>query len=325
MDEELDACINRHTTDISPKYAEMMRYQLGWNGKTFDVALSGKRVRALILLLATHALGGDWEQAIPAAAAMELVHNFSLVHDDIQDRSNKRRGRDTVWVKWGEAQAINTGDAMLALANLEILSMTANCSSSTVLNIARLLSQAVYNLTKGQFLDLAHENAEDVTLSEYFKMVEGKTSALFSACFGIGALLAGKKENEIDNFKTMGTKLGLAFQIQDDYLGIWGQDKETGKSSESDLLSKKKSYPAHYALENLPDVLDYWSSHVVFNSRDVLWIKKRLEEAGIDAVTLAAAKGYYEESLLDFQRLFINKKRCVELRSLIESLFSRTR
>jgi len=124
LDESLHDCVTSCTLGFPPAYAEMILYQLGWDGSRFDCQLTGKRIRPLILLLTTNALGGEWRQAVPAAVAIELIHNFSLVHDDIQDRSQKRRGRDTVWVKYGEAQAINTGDALLALANLSLLELT---------------------------------------------------------------------------------------------------------------------------------------------------------------------------------------------------------
>lgn len=325
LDFELDSCISRYTDGYAPVFGDMIRYQLGWNGASFDKRLSGKRIRPMILLLTTHALGGEWEQVIPAAAAVELVHNFSLVHDDIQDKSEKRRGRDTVWVRWGEAQAINTGDAMLAIANLEITSLKLPHDPIIVTNAARILSQATFDLTKGQFLDLANEKTEDATMQDYFRMVEGKTGALFSGCFALGALLAGIKQNEIKRFSALGSKLGLAFQIQDDYLGIWGQKRIIGKSIESDLVSKKKTYPANYALENLPEVRAYWQEHSVFSPEDVNWIKGRLESTGVDKITLAAVADFYEESIEEFEELFTEHESSAELRSMIKNLFLRNR
>ncbi len=323
LDEELDSCIDKYTEKTIKSYGEMIRYQLGWNGFEFEKSLSGKRLRPIILLLTTHASGGNWQEALPAAAAVELVHNFSLVHDDIQDKSDKRRGRDTVWVKWGEAQAINTGDALLALAILELLSMQAQQESRHVLGAVHILNQATFDLTKGQFLDLTHEKVEDVSLQYYFEMVEGKTGALFSACFAIGALLSGKEDSEIQKYLALGRKLGIAFQIQDDHLGIWGHDEATGKSSEGDLVSRKKTFPVHYALENLPDVRKFWIEHTVFDSEDVLLLKEKLENAGVDEITLNAASRYYAESIEDFKALFTDTQRSVELMQLIEGLFSR--
>lgn len=325
LDEELDSCIAKHTEKFSAAFGDMIRYQLGWNGVVFDRTLSGKRLRPVILLLINYALGGDWRQALPAAAAVELVHNFSLVHDDIQDRSEKRRGRDTVWVKWGEAQAINTGDALLALANLEMLSLRGDVGPGVVQGAIALLNKAVFELTKGQYLDLAHENTAEVSLSDYFAMVEGKTGALFSACFALGALLGGRDESGLNDYFAFGKKLGLAFQIQDDYLGIWGQDETTGKSTEADLLSKKRTYPVHYALEHLPDVRHYWREHTSFDRQDAEWVKSRLEKGGVDKLTLVTAKRYYAESMAHFNALFRNEEKSQELWLLIQSLLSRTR
>lgn len=325
LDEELDSCICDQTKSIASEYSEMLRYQLGWNGNRFDPVLTGKRVRPTILLLTMNALGGDWKKALPAAAAVELVHNFSLVHDDIQDKSIKRRGKETVWVRWGEAQAINSGDAILALAGLEILSLQNNFMPGQVLAAVNLLNQAVLNLTKGQYLDLANEKAENVSQLDYFKMVEGKTSALFSASLGIGALLAGNDMSKVVQAIELGRKLGLAFQIQDDLLGIWGENKETGKSVDDDLMNRKKTFPVQYALENLPDFREYWIAHPVFSIHDVIRLKTQLENARIPEISLSTAESYYLESYQELQGLIGSEKNAEELLELVEGLFKRKR
>lgn len=325
LDFELDTCISRVTDGSKPEFGEMIRYQLGWNVVGFDTLLTGKRIRPLLLLFTTYALGGIWRKALPAAAAVELVHNFSLVHDDIQDQSEMRRGRDTVWVRWGIAQAINTGDAMLALANLEMLSLEEATDSTIVKAAAHFLNQATFELTRGQYLDLALEKVEEITLMDYFEMVKGKTGALFSACLALGALLAGKSPIEISKFLVLGEKMGLAFQIQDDYLGIWGQDGITGKSVVGDLFSKKKTYPVLYALENLSEVRDYWIDHDAFTQNDVMWIKQRLEFAAVDKKVLAVVDNLYADCTRQLSTLFKDSQNTEELFFLIDGLFLRNR
>ena len=216
---------------------EMMEYHLGMVGDNAGQKASGKRIRPLLLLLVCAAAGGKWERALPAAAAVELIHNFSLIHDDIEDNSPYRRGRPTVWVKWGIPQAINTGDAMFTIAHLSILDLAVDVSPNIVLQSARLLQQTCLDLTQGQYLDIAYEEHREINIEDYWPMVAGKTASLLSACTEIGAVIAESKPAFLEHYRSFGNKLGLAFQIQDDILGIWGDAALTGKSSKSDLLT----------------------------------------------------------------------------------------
>jgi geranylgeranyl diphosphate synthase type I len=198
-----------------------------------------------LTLLSAAALGADWKQALPAAAGVELVHNFSLIHDDIQDHSAARRGRPTVWIKWGIPQAINAGDLMFTLAYQALL----KCSPGEVaLAASQILSQACIRLTEGQYLDLSYETREDLPLESYWLMIAGKTAALLAACCELGALAAQADARQRQAMHNFGFDLGLAFQAQDDWLGIWGDASLTGKSVESDLATGKKTLPVVYAL-----------------------------------------------------------------------------
>ena len=227
---------------------QMFAYHLGWQGEGAGPEARGKRVRPLLLLLTTAAAGGVWEDALPAAAAVELIHNFSLIHDDIEDNSPTRRGRVTVWKKWGIAQAINAGDSMFTLAHLSLLRMEKALPAASVLQAASILHRTCLHLTEGQYLDISYEGRGDLTLEAYWSMVSGKTAALLSACTELGALAAGASAGRQENFREFGRYLGLAFQAKDDLLGIWGDSALTGKSAESDLLSGKKSLPVLYGL-----------------------------------------------------------------------------
>ncbi len=226
----------------------MLAYHLGWEGEGAGPQASGKRIRPLLVLLTCGAAGSDWQRALPAAAAVELVHNFSLIHDDIQDNGVLRRGRPTVWTKWGVPQAINAGDAMFALGQIALLRLQKTASPAIALESLHILLHTCLRLTQGQYLDLAYERAEGFTLEAYWEMVSGKTAALIAACTELGALVAEVPGARRTAFRRFGENLGLAFQAQDDLLGIWGDQARTGKSAQSDLLSGKKTLPVLFGL-----------------------------------------------------------------------------
>ena len=233
-------------------YYEMLTYPLGWlrDGTT---APAGKRIRPLLCLLCCAGAGGQWEQALPVAAAVELIHNFSLIHDDIQDNSHLRHGRPTVWVKWSQAQAINAGDAMFTLAHLAPHRLTAlGAAPALVLDALAKLDATCLALTQGQYLDMAFEQRTQVSVDEYLTMIGKKTAALIAAATYLGAAVAGAPPERLAHFHDYGWNLGLAFQLQDDWLGIWGDPGVTGKSAASDLEKRKKSLPVVYGLERLP-------------------------------------------------------------------------
>jgi geranylgeranyl diphosphate synthase type I len=240
---ELQRQASRLDQPRTNSFHEMLTYHMGWIGEDAGPEATGKRIRPLMVLLCTAACGEDWQQALPAAAAVELVHNFSLVHDDIQDNSPKRRGRDTVWVKWGAPMAINVGDALFVLSNQAILDLKASYPPEVVLRAAEILHSTCLDLTRGQFLDMSYEERNDLTVEDYWPMVAGKTAALLSACCHLGALLGDADESKQDAYRSFGHFLGLAFQVQDDILGIWGNESMTGKSAASDLVEGKNSLP----------------------------------------------------------------------------------
>lgn len=231
----------------------MMQYHLGWVDEAFrplEVPLTGKRLRPVFCLLACEGMGGDWERAVPVAAAIELIHNFLLIHDDIEDGDRFRHHRPTVWSLWGLAQGINTGDALWALARLAPHRLAERgYDAETVLTVIAWLDRTCLALCQGQYLDLAFEQAETVSLDAYLRMIAGKTAALLSACTGVGALLGGASPPTVEAMRAFGEALGLAFQITDDVLGIWGDPALTGKPAASDLVARKKSLPVVYALQ----------------------------------------------------------------------------
>lgn len=251
----LDACLRAQfdrLPDDAPQLAAMARYALGLADKNGHATTGsrGKRLRPTLLLLVAEAAGGDWRAALPAAAAVELLHNFSLVHDDIQDDSPLRRGQPTVWRLWGRPQAINAGDLLFAMAfaALEELERT-GIPWDTQLAVQRSLVATCLELTRGQHLDLRFEALDFVCPADYLSMIRGKSAALLAACAGIGAMLAGADPARVEYFDRFGLNLGMAFQIRDDILGIWGDPALTGKSAATDIRSRKKTLPVLHGLE----------------------------------------------------------------------------
>lgn len=248
IESEMRSLLSDEPAALRPMYG-MMRYHLGWEDQNGvpEQAPAGKRLRPLLTLLCNQAAGGDPHQAVPAAAAVELLHNFSLIHDDIEDRSLLRRHRPTVWSWAGEAQAINTGDAMFVIAHLAMLRLSQHAlPADRVLEAMRIFDTTCLRLTEGQYLDMSFETRHDVSLDAYMQMIAGKTAALLAASARLGALIAGSDRQ--DAYHQFGYELGISFQIEDDILGIWGEEALTGKSTTGDIITRKKTLPALYAL-----------------------------------------------------------------------------
>ena len=232
----------------------MVRYHLGWSDAELrpTAAPAGKRLRPVLCLLGAEAVGADYRRALPGAAALELVHNFSLVHDDIMDRSDDRHHRPTVWRQWGEAQAIDVGDAVLILAELALLrAAERGASARSVLEGVALLNRACLRLAEGQHLDLGFEGKLDVSAEAYFAMISGKTAALVAGSLGLGALLGSEDAALAGRYGEVGEELGIAFQIQDDLLGIWGDPARTGKPGAADVYQRKMTLPVIHALSTV--------------------------------------------------------------------------
>ena len=251
LEQEMRTVLQSDPTCKPDTFYGMMHYHMGWTDEELNsvVVKSGKRIRPLSCLITAEAAGGSWEQALPAAAAIELLHNFSLIHDDIEDASPTRRGRDTVWKIWGVEQAINSGDSMFALAHLSMnYLLDREVDAQTVVQALRRFDETCLHLTQGQHADMDFETRSEVSVDEYVKMITGKTAVLLALCTELGALIAGAEAETVKNYHEFGRSLGLAFQIIDDILGIWGDEALTGKSAATDILTKKKTLPVLYGL-----------------------------------------------------------------------------
>ncbi|MDQ3540323.1 MAG: polyprenyl synthetase family protein [Chloroflexota bacterium] len=235
----------------APLMARMARYHLGLIdsvGNATDPAVrravQGKRIRPMLALLTCAAVGGNRATAGPLAAAIELLHNFTLIHDDIQDRSPNRRHRATVWRIWGDAQAINAGDAMFAAAQLTLLrTRDLGVPEGTVIDLINEFNRMTIEIVAGQVLDLEFEGRPDISPDDYLSMISGKTAAIVRFAARAGAMVGGADPETAERLGAFGESLGIGFQIQDDLLGIWGSRDVTGKDAADDIRRRKQSLP----------------------------------------------------------------------------------
>ena len=311
IETELQRFVGRLDEPRTRLFHEILTYHMGWSGEGSGPEATGKRIRPLLVLLTYAAANmqngqGDsqsWERALPVAACIELIHNFSLVHDDIQDGSDLRRGRLTAWKKWGMPQAINAGDALFILAHIALLETKDSFPLETALQAGSIINTACLALCSGQFMDISYEKRNDLVAEDYWPMIGGKTAALLSACTQVGAVLGNADESVQENYRYFGHYLGMAFQVQDDYLGIWGDSALTGKSTESDLATGKKSLPVLYGLTKNGVFARRWAEGPI-----------RSDEVGSLSDQLAAegAKLYTQEAADQMTDLALQSLRAAE-------------
>ncbi len=280
---------------------EMVRYHLALDGSG---ASGGKRIRPLLGLLAYASIAGEHARALPGAAAVELGHNFSLVHDDIEDGDVERRHRPTLWTVAGVPQAINTGDTLFSLSRIALHRLSdLGFSDAKVLRLMRLFDETCLALCEGQYLDIAASVSNELmSVDGYFDMIGRKTAALIAASIEAGALLATDDEDVIARYRGFGWALGLAFQVNDDLLGIWGAERATGKEA-SDVAHRKQTLPVIYAHETAgPE--DRARLQALYAAPDrtpeeVAEVVAILERTGARDYTREQARRYRDEALAE--------------------------
>lgn len=238
----IDPAMRDAVSKLPASMSQIAGYHFGWHDEHGQPvpSNSGKALRPALVLLSAEAVGGCADDAIPAAVAVELVHNFSLLHDDVMDADVTRRHRRTAWSVFGVNQAILAGDALLALA----FDALGGSNGQAV----KILSSAVQSLADGQSADLAFEKRTDVSIAEVLQMAQRKTGALLRCSCALGGLFGGGSAEQVEHLAGFGERIGLAFQVVDDLLGIWGDPSMTGKPIHSDLRSRKKTLPVVAAL-----------------------------------------------------------------------------
>jgi len=315
IEKALQDYINSLDFDLDNDLEDMITYHMGWHADIADSASRSKRLRPLLLLLCTGALHDDILKALPAGISIELLHNFTLIHDDIEDRSPLRHGQPTLWKKWGIAKAINTGDALFSIAQMSMLKLRETCDERIAVESAHRLNQTSLQLTSGQHIDLSFENKEKIPVDAYLDMIKGKTAALISLSTNLSGLISGQSSIVQKHLSEFGKSLGMAFQIQDDGLGIWGDPEITGKSAVSDIQTRKKTLPILYGLEKSLEFKKMWDKENL-HAEDVTQMAEALEACGAKAYAQSKTKAYTEKALSNLERLFPKKND--EAQALIE-------
>ena len=261
-----------------PDLYMMLKYHMGWvdssGAASSDSSSHGKSLRPILCLLSCEALGGEGKTALGVAAALEYVHNFSLIHDDIQDGDRERRHRPTVWSLWGQPQALVAGNTMQAVADATTHRLCQRgVAQGVALQASTILTQGYLEMIEGQCLDLSFEGDLGISVDDYLLMISLKTGCMFRSSMAIGALIGGGDESAVGAFARCGSFLGKAFQVRDDILGIWGDMAATGKAVGSDIRRKKMTFPVVYALERAKG-----------DARQTLtgaWAKENLEDSDV--------------------------------------------
>lgn len=324
IDAELQSAVAHPKLRSYPGLESILRYHLGWDADGEKAVDQGKRIRPLLVLLSATAVGGTWQQALPSAAAVELLHNFSLIHDDIEDRGEIRRGRPSVWKKWGEALAINAGDALFTLSFDELKRLKDTVGLDAAYRSVQVLIETCIHLTGGQHLDISFEKEQILSIDSYWTMIAGKTAALLSACLRLGAIAGGASADCEYHLGQFGHFLGLSFQVWDDWLGIWGNAVETGKSAESDLVLGKKSLPILYALERGDRFTERWLAGPV-KTGDVREVTALLIDEGAQAFTENHAERLTQQAIQSLQAAKCENEGGRLLEELARSLLKRNK
>lgn len=291
-----------------PVSRQIMSYQLGLGNRSCQ----GKMFRPLLCLLSCKVLSGSYKKALPAAVALELIHNFSLVHDDIQDGDEYRRGRKTVWKKWGKPQAINAGDAMQAMANIEISSLyKSGVNSGTVSAVSLTVNRAYFRMCEGQMMDIALEKKLRVSLAEYLDMIRCKTAVLIESAAYCGALLSTDDRKTTESFRMFGHYTGMAFQIFNDLCGFYMTQKPSSHIK-SDLTKRKKTLPLVLALVNtrgsLRRALERIVKKPVLAKSDIAALMSLLKESGSVSQARLIGSSFLERASLEVRGLDIGSK-----------------
>jgi geranylgeranyl diphosphate synthase type II len=268
----------------------------------------GKRIRPIFTLMACGLCGGNTDESLPAATAVELIHNFTLLHDDIMDQADSRRGNPTVHKKWDVSTAILAGDGMFVNGLLELLNYSDKLKDANKYNrLNRIILDAVKLVCEGQALDMEFADRDDVTTDEYLQMIGGKTAQLLSASLRMGGIVAGASENELESLHTFGMSAGLAFQIQDDLLDIIGDPEKFGKVPMGDIRECKKTYLMLLALERCTNdertLLNNWLQKKQLNDDETDAVMQYFKKYSVMDTASELMNFYYEkakESLIPF-------------------------
>ena len=289
----------------------------------YTMAAGGKRVRPQLAMIACGIFGGNEQEVAPAAMALEVFHNFTLLHDDVMDKAEVRRGRPTVHIQWNENTAILSGDQMM----IEAYKLLAEVPADKLHKVLRLFNEMATEICEGQQYDVDFESQEHVTIEEYLKMIRLKTSVLLATALQIGSYLAGANEAQQEALYQFGINVGLAFQIQDDILDVWGDPKTFGKAVGGDISCNKKTYvyltAQQLADAELAEELHQWYGSVLDdNTEKIAAVKGIFEQLNVRAACEAVVEDYTQKALLILDTLPQNAA-TEQLRQLANKLNTR--
>jgi len=323
----LDLALKDAISDRRIFLYDMLRYCMGWSdayGAPLETK-KGKGIRPSLCLFTCDALGGDIEKALPAAVALELIHNFSLIHDEIQDSDEIRHHRPTLWNVWGIPKALVAGNVMRVLADKSMSTMPSDHSKLLTVS-SSIVSEACLEMIEGQYMDISFEGGDGISVDQYMKMISHKTGALLRSSVHIGAVIGSRGGRVADIFREIGIKLGFMFQIRDDILGTWGETTSTGKPVGSDIRRKKNTLPIIHARETQPYQeeiselysLEFIEDHHVDRVLDILDATK----AGHYCQGLV--EDYALEVSKDIQNIGFSKNSREEFQALVSFLVDRS-
>lgn len=295
-----------------------------YNPITYILGLGGKRMRPVLTLMAVEVFDVDYNKALPAAMAVEVFHNFSLVHDDIMDEAPLRRGQVTVHEKWDLNTGILSGDAMLILA----YQYFEQYEPAVFMQLAKLFSKTALEVCEGQQWDVDFETRNDVTIEEYLKMIEYKTAVLVAAAMKMGAIVAGTSEENANFIYEFGLNLGIAFQLQDDYLDAFGNPETFGKQVGGDIIENKKTYLYLKAMEFSSnevqtELQDLFASNPEDNTNKIEAVKALFNSSGASKITQDAMQEYTFKAFDTLDKMNISKDKKEILRAFGENLMGR--
>lgn len=290
---------------------------------SYTLGLGGKRLRPLLVLTSCQMFGGDINDAINPAIGIELFHNFTLLHDDIMDEAPLRRGKETVYKKWNSNVAILSGDTMFALANKYLLKTRPGAIS----NVVGLFNQTAIEVCEGQQFDMDFEKAEQISIPDYIEMIRLKTAVLLAASLKIGALIADADPTDCELIYRFGINIGIAFQLKDDLLDVYGDQEKFGKVSGGDIIAGKKTYLFLKALETAGSQAQEFSrlynSHTIDNKSKVERVKEFFNENKIEMHTRKLIEEYYQKALSDLAQISLPQEAMEVLKEYTAVLMER--
>ena len=286
---------------------------MGWSDKDGNPVdgVMGKSLRPSLCLFACEAVGGHIRHALPAAASLELIHNFSLIHDEIEDFDETRHHRPTLWALWGINKALVAGNVLRILADrsMEMMQSDESRDAERVVKGVELLTEACLDMIEGQYMDISFEGRIDITLDQYLAMISRKTGALIRCSLELGAVMGTENLATLEILRKAGMSLGFVFQIRDDILGIWGEEESTGKPVGVDILRKKNSLPIVHAMDQADkkgrELLREIYSLDHLEDQEVKAVLKIMEEAGTRAYAQALAHEHEKKALNLFSQAML--------------------